>query len=340
MPGYKLNQAEFFEAHQVDGNITDAQAMQMLALPEGDSAITAQSSEAPDAAQDDSTTGKVVAATADTGDDKQTTPVVLAKDGMHTIPYEQLEEARRAAQYYRQQLELAQAQARAQAQAPTRAEQNPEPTQPQKGWISQEEVSQAMGDFSEEAIANGVMTLVDKRAQALLSEVEARAEAKAAERVRAELESRDLQARWNEHFDSVYKAHPDAESIAQSQELQAWISSQPSYAQNGIVHALQHGTAAQVIEALDAFKASTAAPMATATTTPAAKPETLAAAKAAIAKAKAAPPISLSAVPAGSHAAVDELAAISDMSDAQLMKKFGSLDSSKSMALLDRIPGL
>ncbi|MBP9737629.1 MAG: hypothetical protein KBD82_18535, partial [Rhodoferax sp.] len=155
------------------------------------------------------------------------------------------------------------------------------------------------------------------------------------------LEARDYEAAQRSHFDAINKAHPDAESIAQSQELRAWIGSQPSYAQAGIVHALQQGTAEQVIEALDAFKASTAAPKATATTTPATKPETLAAAKAAIAKAKAAPPLSLSAVPAGSHAAVDELAAISEMSDAQLLKKFGALDSpGKSMALLDRIPGL
>ena len=333
MTGQKLNQAEFFEANQVDGNLTDEQAMQMLALPEGDSATTAQSSDAPDAAQDDSTPERVVA-TADTESDKAT-PVVLARDGVHTIPYEQLEDARRAAQYYKQQLELVQAQAQ---QTPIP---NPEQPQTKKDWISPEEVSRVMGDFSESAIANGVMTLVDKRAQSMLAEVEARAEAKAAERVRSELEARDYEAAQRSHFDAINKAHPDAESIAQSQELRAWIGSQPSYAQAGIVHALQQGTAEQVIEALDAFKASTAAPKATATTTPATKPETLAAAKAAIAKAKAAPPLSLSAVPAGSHAAVDELAAISEMSDAQLMKKFGALDSpGKSMALLDRIPGL
>ena len=335
MTGQKLNQAEFFEANQVDGNLTDEQAMQMLALPEGDSATTtAQSSDAPDAAQDDSTPEKVVA-TADTESDKQSPPVVLARDGVHTIPYEQLEDARRAAQYYKQQLELVQAQAQ---QTPIP---NPEQPQTKKDWISPEEVSRVMGDFSESAIANGVMTLVDKRAQSMLAEVEARAEAKAAERVRSELEARDYEAAQRSHFDAINKAHPDAESIAQSQELRAWIGSQPSYAQAGIVHALQQGTAEQVIEALDAFKASTAAPKATATTTPATKPETLAAAKAAIAKAKAAPPLSLSAVPAGSHAAVDELAAISEMSDAQLLKKFGALDSpGKSMALLDRIPGL
>jgi hypothetical protein len=334
--GQKLNQAEFFEANQVDGNLTDEQAMQMLALPEGDSATAAQSSDAPDAAQDDSTPEKVVA-TADTESDKQSPPVVLARDGVHTIPYEQLEDARRAAQYYKQQLELVQAQ----AQAPARTEPNPEQPQTQKDWISPEEVSRVMGDFSESAIANGVMTLVDKRAQSMLADVEARAEAKAAERVRAELEVRDYEAAQRSHFDAINKAHPDAESIAQSQELRAWIGSQPSYAQAGIVQALQQGTSEQVIEALDAFKASTAAPKATATTTPATKPETLAAAKAAIARAKAAPPLSLSAVPAGSHAAVDELAAISEMSDAQLLKKFGALDSpGKSMALLDRIPGL
>lgn len=342
-----MNQAEYFEANQVDGQLTNAQAMQMLALQEGDSGTAQtqqpQSSDSPDAATESETEAKsevVESATSSTPEpEPEPTPVVLAKDGVHTIPYEQLVEARNTAQHYKQlldeqrrQFEEAQAQA-AQRQTPaaTNATQDTD-------WISPDEMAKAFGDFSEAGIAKGVLSLVDKRTQALMADVEARAEAKATERVRAELEARDFEAKQRAHFDAIHKAYPDAESIAQSVELDAWIKKQPSYAQAGIVQALQQGTAEQVIEALDAFKAATTSQKPAAVTPPPVdKQATVAAAKAAIDKAKSTPPMSLSAMPAGSSAAVDEASAMLEMSDRDLMNKFGSKSPEQIMSLLSRV---
>ena len=336
-----MNQAEYFTANQVDGQLTDAQAMQMLALQEGDSVTATQSSESPDAAIESETEAKseVIESADSSTPEPEPTPVVLAKDGVHTIPYEQLVEARNTAQHYKQlldeqrrYLDEVQSQA-AQRQAPAA----PNATQA-ADWISPEEMANAFGDFSEAGIAKGVASLVDKRTQAMMADVEARAEAKATERVRAELQARDFELQKLSHFDAINKAHPDSDSIAQSAELDAWIKKQPSYAQAGIVQALQQGTAAQVIEALDAFKAATTSQKtAVATTAPVDKQATVAAAKAAIAKAKATPPMSLSAIPAGASAAVDEANAMLEMSDRDLMTKFGNKSPEQIMALMSRV---
>lgn len=343
--GVKMDQAEFFAANQVDGQLTDSQSMQMLALAlQGDSGTAeqqtqqTQSSETPGAAIESETeTNSEVVKNA-----PEPTPVVLAKDGVHTIPYEELEEARKAAQFFKQQLAeqqlLINQQRRAQEEAQATAK-HPSDKPQESPWISQDEMAKAFGDFSEEGIAKGVASLVDKRAQAMLAEVEARAEAKAAERVRAELQARDLDAQQQAHFDAVYQKHPDAESIAQSVELREWIKTQPSYAQAGIVHALQQGTAAEVIEALDAFKAATTSqkPAAVPSQQPVDKQAAAAAAKAVIAQAKSQPPMSLSAMPAGSSAAVDEAAAMLEMSDRDVMAKFGNKSPDQIMALLSRV---
>lgn len=340
-----MNQAEYFTANQVDGQLTDEQSMQMLALPEGDSDAAQtqpQSSDSPDAAIESETEAKsevVESADSSTPEpEPEPTPVVLAKDGVHTIPYEQLEEARKAAQHYKQQVEAYQRKLE-EAQSQAAQPQAPAANATQAAdWISPDEIAKAFGDFSEAGIAKGVASLVDKRTQAMLADVEARAEAKATERVRAELEARDFEARQRSHFDAIHKAHPDAESIAQSVELEAWIKKQPSYAQAGIAQALQQGTAEQVIEALDAFKAATTSQKpAVATPPPVDKQATVAAAKAAIAKAKATPPMSLSAIPAGSSAAVDEASAMLEMSDRDLMSKFGSKSPEQIMALMSRV---
>lgn len=340
--GVEMNQAEFFEANQVNGELTDAQAMQMLALPEGDSDPVpapqeqTQSSETPAAADDP------VKQQTETPKVEEETPVLLAKDGKHTIPYEELEKARKGEQLYKQQAEeyqrkLEEMQSQA-AKPQQQAQEQPKAPAATTGWISKEEITRAFGDFSEENLANGIASLVDKRAESLVAAVEAKAEAKAIEKVRAEFEAREVAAKQREHFDAIRSAHPDAESIAQSVELEAWIKQQPSYAQAGILQALQQGTAAQVIEALDAFKSSTTKSVAPAPAPQAQKPvDAPAAAKAAIAKAKSTPPLSLSAFPAGASAAVDEINAVAQMSNGQLMNSFFGNSPEANKARIDRL---
>ena len=85
-------QAEYFQANAVDGELTAAQMMELVQLPEGDiaSASTASAnSSAPAAASDAQTqeptdTQSNTTATAPTDAQAQ---VILAKDGVHTIPF-------------------------------------------------------------------------------------------------------------------------------------------------------------------------------------------------------------------------------------------------------------
>ena len=103
-----------------------------------------------------------------------------------------------------------------------------------------------------------------------------------------------------QHYAAILQAHPDIESVAESQEFASWRASQPSYAQQAINGVLSQGTTDQVIELFNQFKANaqTAAP------TPA---DIKQAAKAKIDNAQSAIPASLSDIAGGqAHTSPDE----------------------------------
>lgn len=314
-----MNQAEFYLANQIDGNLTDVQTMQMLGLPEGDS--TQVQSDVPDiaAAAIEPAAEVVVKAV-----EPEPTPVLMAKDGVHTIDYQKLVDAREDGQNWRriateaqQQLEAAQKAAPA-ATAPT-----VEPSAAQVAALD----GDIFGDYSEEAIAKGVEKLVASRT----ADIEAKFEAKFSS-VLEPLQKQQADSATTEHFSAINKAHPDVESIVQSAELAQWIATQPSFARAGHQSAIAQGTAAEVIEALDAYKAATgkltAAP---------GKPDAAAAAQAAIAKAHPAPPMSLSDIPASSSAAVDESAAVLEMSSAGMMNNLSGKTPEQIRNLMNRL---
>ena len=106
-------QAEYFQANAVDGELTAAQMMELVQLPEGDIALApaaSANSSVPDAASDAQTqeptdTQSNTTATAPTEAQAQ---VILAKDGVHTIPYEKLAEAREEGKHWKAQAQAAQ----------------------------------------------------------------------------------------------------------------------------------------------------------------------------------------------------------------------------------------
>lgn len=73
------------------------------------------------------------------------------------------------------------------------------------------------GDFSEEALTKGIATLVDQRVEERIS------------KVIAPLKQHQQRSAQDAHFDAIYKAHPDADSVAESAGLKAWTAAQPSY---------------------------------------------------------------------------------------------------------------
>lgn len=258
--------------------------------------------------------------------------VILAKDNKHTIPYEKLAQAREGEKHWRAQAEEAQRQLEAlQAQAQQRANAGEAPTKTDNQVAAAQAAIDAgidpgiFGDFSEEALAKGIATLVAAQVQSEVSKALAPVKAKEADQER------------QSHYDAIYAAHPDADSIAESNELAEWIASQPSFVRRAYEQVFQAGRTQEVIELFDRFKQAAGA---TPQQGQASTPEALrAAAKAAIDKAPAAMPASLTDFPGGRPAGLskaealagmdngrDMLAAIEDMAPQQiedLLNKLG-----------------
>ena len=164
------------------------------------------------------------------------------------------------------------------------------------------------GDFSEGAMAKGIATLVS---QGLTQGFTA---------LRQELAPITTQHQMSEvekHYGAIYQAHPDADSVVESQELERWIASKPSFTQDAYRSVLNPegtGTARQVIELISTFKEETGATKAAPAPAPSVDPK--AAAKAAIAAAQPAVPTSLSDFPggrAGPTSFTDRMASMSEV---------------------------
>lgn len=334
-------QAEYFQEHAVNGELTDAQTLKMLHLPEGDTSATLESGKPDAAASEEATTDEVQGKQDDKKEATQAEPdpekaVVLAKDGVHTIPYEKLTEARGDAKQWKEQAEAALAELEAfKAQAQKRADAGEAPTKTDaQAQTAEAAIIEAgidpeiFGDFSEEALAKGVATLVDMRADAISKAVEKRL----AEVLAPILEQQKTTAATS-HYSTIYERHPDADSIAESKELADWIASQPKFVQASYQAVLSQGSTADVIEFFDTFKAATGK---TPQPTTPGKPDVAAAAQAALAKAKTKAPTSLSEIPAGSKAPHDEAQALMEMSDSNTLASFMSKTPEQIRALLER----
>jgi hypothetical protein len=322
-------QAEYFQEHAASGDLTDAQMAELLSLPEGDTTTLMVESGKPDPAPVAAPAEPQSTSTSTTTQDPAN-PVVLAKDGVHTIPYEKLVEARDGEKHWKAQAEAAQQQLAAlQAQADQRAAAGQAPTTADAAVAQAAAAIEAgvdpdlFGDFSEEAIAKGVQKLVDARVAAI--------EAKFAEVVKP-LQAKAQVTEAEKHFQAIYQAHPDADSLAESAELKAWINTQPSFVRHGFEAVLSQGTTTQVIELLDAFKAANGR-----TQTPPAAQNAAEAAKAVIAKAQTPVPASLSDIPGSAAGPADELEAMRQMSATDLMGKLEGKTPDQIEALMARL---
>ena len=330
-----------FDYTIIEGALTPEQAAAALAAGEGDTSAKLENGGTPDATTvtDDAaaTDGDNEADAAATGKDAGTTTeaedpaqaVVLARDGKHTIPYETLVKHREGEQHWKAQAEAAQQQlAELQAQAQARADAGTAPTKTDNMVATAEAAIESgadvgiFGDFSEEALAKGIATLVEQQVQARVS---------AALEPLATKQAKDAAAA---HYDAIYSKHPDADSIAQSTEFAAWVNAQPSAVRNaywGLFDAKTGGTADEIVEVFDAFKAaSTPNP-----NTPAAA-DPKAAASAAVAAAKATPPASLSSIPGARVEGASELDRAAEMSGPDMLEATKNMSPAQIEAWLDR----
>lgn len=256
--------------------------------------------------------------------------VILAKDGKHTIPYAKLEEARHAEQAARAAAKAAQDELAAlRAQADQRAAAGVAPTAAdnasaivQQALESGEVDPAIFGDFSEGAMAKGIATMVREGLTqgftALRQEL-------------APIKDQHQASEVDKHYGAIYQAHPDADSVAESQELENWIASKPSFVRDAYRSVLDpqgRGTAAQVVELFDTFKKETGANQAAVAPAPSVDPK--AAAKAAIAAIAPAVPSSLSDFPGGRSGATSFADRMASMSEVDLFNAVNAGEISQS----------
>ncbi len=334
---------EFIES--LDGEISPEQLDQLLGLGQGDTgALSSEQAAQPEAAQAHGGKEAESANSEDAGAGKQQgqepelnadNTVVLTKDGKHTSPSDRLTEAREQARSERALREAAEERAaaaqreleslRAQAQARAEAGEAPTKTDNQVA-AAQAAIDQGVdpgifGDFSEEALAKGIATLV-------ASQVEARV-SKALEPIQAKQASETT----DKHYAAIYEAHPDADSIAESKELADWIGSQPSYARDAYAAVLQQGSTGQVIELFDAFK------QATGVTQPGASAAADVKTKAQQAAAQATAPVpnSLTDIAGGRSAGVGRDEALAHMEGFELLQNMDSMSREQMEAWLNNL---
>lgn len=326
-------QAEFIQEHAVDGRLTDEQMAQLLELPEGDTSALTLESGKPDAAT--ANTGTSVEGEQQVANEGELDPdkaIILAKDGKHTIPYQKLVEARDGEKHWKALAESAQAQlAELQAQAQQRADAGQAQTATDKAVAAATDAIEAgtvdpeiFGDFSEAALAKGIQKLVAMGVQQATAELRGEL---------APIKEKSALSALEAHYNAIYEKHADADSIAESKELAGWIDKQPSFVRDGYRSVLNNGTAAEVIELFDAFKAATGVNQPPATS----KPDAAAAAKAAIAKAQTPVPASLSDFPGGLVGSVDELDAMRNMQGSDLLAKLEGKTPEQVAALMARL---
>ena len=255
--------------------------------------------------------------------------VVLAKDGKHTIPYERLQETREQVQQYKQQVE--------QLTAQLAAQQTPGNTQvAQQNAAVAEAVIEAsgnnadvmamFGDFSEEAIAKGVEALVSQRVSAQVQSMmdAALAPFKQQQQLSAE----------QQHFAYIGSAHPDYESIPESQEFQAWKDAQPSFIRSAYEDVLNKGSAEQVVELLSLYKSqNNVSPK---VDTPAPTQAMVEKAKQAVQNAPSKVPHSVTDLPAGSPAALSADERLSNLSGPELLAEMENWSPDQVEAYMSR----
>lgn len=156
--------------------------------------------------------------------------VIRAKDGKHTIPYEKLVEAREAEK-------SAKAEAQALRERIAQLEKGAEKPGVETADGSDNSL---FGDFSDEDVKKGVEKLIQEKLAGYEADMKRQEAAKA-------------------HYREIYTAHPDADSIVESRELEEWLAGQNPLVRKAFNDALKDGIAAEVIGAFDMFKAAKSA---------------------------------------------------------------------------------
>lgn len=262
---------------------------------------------------------------------------VLAKDGIHTIPYESLEKARKGEQEWKakaESYEQALAEARSQiqtGQATPAAEQNLATAEAAIAASGDNtDVIAMFGDFSEEAIAKGVDALLELRVPGAIQAAIDKA-LQPFQQQHQQQQAQLAKSAEQQHFDAIALVHPDFESVAESQEFQNWKDAQPSILQGAYDHVLSRGTATEINELLTLYKQANNLNVATPDVNSIKEQ-----AKQAVNNARTQVPHSVSDLPAGSPAGVTLDERMAAMSPAQQLEAMASWTSEQIDAYVNR----
>jgi hypothetical protein len=340
-------QAEFIES--LEDELTPDQAFQLLELEEGDTGgEKLEQAAQPGAADEQGTSEDATEQIAAPGESqKQESPghteltadnaVVLSKDGKHTIGYEKLVEARQGLQHWKTEAAAKDARiAELEALAKARVTAGEAPTTTDNQLAAAQSAIEAgvdpelFGDFSEQALAHGIQTLVERQVASQVQTQVAEQVGKALEPLRAKAAQDDVAA----HYRTIYETHPDADAIAESKELAQWIESQPSIARDAYANVLSQGTAAQVVELFSVFKQNTST---TQRGTKSDQDDAQRKAQEAIAKAAKAVPASLSDIPGGRASSTSRLEQMAEMNPMDLLESMNDMSSEQINAWLNRL---
>lgn len=260
---------------------------------------------APDAAKTEEANNKTDGA----GKDAEAEQVIQAKDGKHTIPYKELEDARLKATGLEQQVAAKDALIES-LKAAQKVDEKAGNTDAQEELLAalNEEYPDLMvklGPVMDKLIQSGVSKQLDTVKAEL-------------QKTTATSEKTPEELAFDKHFAAIAEAHSDYESVFESKEFESWRKSLPSYAQPGVESILDKGTTEQVISLLNDYKKGT---------TQEKKEELTAEQLAAKAKetangTKQDTPSSLSAIPAGSKAHHDEGEALLEANGMSLVNSF------------------
>lgn len=252
---------DYIDENMVDGaNLTPEQAAQMLeiAMGNGDTA-QADSIETPADTANEGAEDKP-SDDIDLDNIDPSKAVLLARDGVHQIPFEQLLEAREQANVSKEALAAANAELeelRAKvAGTPAEQTKQEQDIETAQAAIDAGVDPSVFGDFDEEGISSGIAKLVAEQVAAAMAPMQQQTEAQR----QAAIE----QAHW----DKIFSTHEDADSVVQSVEFNKWRESQPSFTQAAIEGVFKSGTADQVVELLDNFKKSQNSTQSSAATQP------------------------------------------------------------------------
>ena len=321
------------------GDLTPAQAAQLLSLGiQGDTGAPSPELSSGPAAAPAPTDGSPQPAAQPEPELTAENAVIQAKDGKHTISYDKLVQARetaRAAQTEARtlaaQLQAAQQQlADLQAQAQARADAGQAPTATDNQVAAAQAAIDAgadpalFGDFSEEALAKGINKLVEQQVAARMAAIDAKLKP---------IEQQAATDATTAHFNAIYSAHPDADSIVESQEFAVWKGAQPAVVRAALDQALEKGSSTDVIEVFSAFKAATQQQSPPAAGKGAMTPAE--AAKAAIAKAAMPVPASLSDIPGGRVAGTNVFEAMDTMNSHELLAATSNMTAEQIEAWLN-----